>query len=100
MKPYVKDLIKLIRNASDDRYGLVMAMEYFVTLLRIRNEKLPIVEIMTIFRRHRPMLHRIMTKNVAEKNPVYFILDFEGDYPTSLESLELTEDIIKNGSLK
>jgi hypothetical protein len=100
MKPYVKDLVRIIRDATDDRYGLVMSMEFFVSLLRVRNEKLPIVEIMSIFRKHRPVLHRILSKNVAEKNPVYFILDFEGDYVTSLQSLELTEDFIKNGSIK
>lgn len=99
MKPFVKELIKVIRNATDDRYGLIMAMEYFVSVLRVRNEKMPVVELMTVFRRQRPYLHRILTKNVKEKNPVYFILDFEGDYETSLRLLELTEDMIRNQSL-
>ncbi len=100
MKPYVKDLIKLIREATDDRYGLVMAMEYFVGILRIRQERMPIVELMTVFRKHRPLLHRILTKNVREKNPVHFILDFEGDYLTALLALELTEEMIKEAPIK
>jgi hypothetical protein len=95
MKPYVKELIKVIRLATDDRSGLVMSMEFFVNLLRIREEKIPMVEIMTVFRRHRPLLHRIVTKNINEKNPVYFYLDFEGDYQMSLLALGITEEIIQ-----
>jgi hypothetical protein len=95
MKPIVVNLIRIIREAPDDRSGLEMTMSYFVSLLRIRNEKLPFVEIMTIFRRHRPLLYRILTKNVSERNPVHFILGFEGDYYTSLRLLELTEEMIR-----
>jgi hypothetical protein len=95
MKPFVKELIKVIREATDDRYGLNMSMEYFVSILRVRHEKMPVVELMTVFRRQRPLLHRIMSKNIQEKNPVYFILDFEGDYETSLRSLEINEEMIR-----
>ena len=92
MRPFVKDLLKLIKDATDDRYGLLMAMEYFVNVLRVRNEQMPIVELMSVFRKKRPLLHKIMRQNINERNPVYFILDFDGDYRTSLKSLELTED--------
>jgi hypothetical protein len=100
MKPYVIDLIKVIRLATDDRSGLLMSMEFFVNLLRIREEKVPMVEIMTVFRRNRPPLHRIVTKNITEKNPVYFYLDFEGDYQMSLLALGITEEIIRTHPIR
>jgi hypothetical protein len=79
---------------------MVRSMEYFVSILRVRHETMPVTELMTVFKRHRPLLHRILAKNVAEKNPVYFILDFEGDYETSLRLLEITEETILQGPLK
>lgn len=91
----IKDnFIHLLNTVPDNRNGVLPAINFFSSIARHRNCIPPTTELVTLFKKHKPILFHFMKSTVPSTSPIHFILQLEMSYEEALSRLDMTEETL------